>query len=74
MVSYGALVCRQGPARIDESSVRLGSQGCSLQALHVFDGSRSAMASICTGYIERDTTRRQKMSGIVVVAIMLPRF
>jgi hypothetical protein len=45
-----------------------------LQALHVFDGSRTAMAGICTGYVERNPTRRQKMSSIVVVAIMLPRF
>lgn len=28
------------------------------KALHVFDGSRTAMTGIRTAYIERDTTRR----------------
>ena len=52
VVSYGALVCRQGPAQSDGCSVRLNQvKGLCVhcKALHVFDSSRSAMTGICTG-------------------------
>lgn len=59
VVSDRALVCRHGPARSDESSVRLRKQRLDdCKALHVFDGSRTTMAGIRTAYIERNATRR----------------
>lgn len=62
MVSYGALVGRQGPARRRQklSTIAMFQWAFRDLALHVFDSGRAAMSGGSGRYVERDAATRQK--------------